>query len=435
MVPPDARPVFIHSSFRTCSTWFWAQFRQCADAMAYCEIFHEGLAVLERSQLMSLGPSLWRSGHPPMPPYNLEFAPLIGEQPGVEGFDPSMALPSFIPPGGPTGPISDAEGAYIASLIASAKACGKTPVLADTRSLGRMIGIKARFPGFHIVLYRNLFDQWCSYTDQAFFGTNYFLETINKILDLNSHDFMLRQIDELFPCENIDASYPNLFYRFVFLHLYLYSHAIGAADLFVDVNLLANDPAYRSDVERKIVEQTGLPVRLCASKIPLGFSLLKSVSRDDLSAVLRLISLLLTAVTSEASHAFIASAIADVIRQFECSHFYTQRLATAVTGLLTERDQLTAERGDLAAERDQLRTHAETLMLDARGAAERNQVLDAQRTELDRKYQKACKQLDLVSAERDSILTSRSWRIGLPLRLIGTWAGRAFSLVRRIGAR
>ena len=48
------RPVFIHSQFRTGSTWLWNKFRQDARNCCYYEPFHQDLVKLEPRR-----PYLW----------------------------------------------------------------------------------------------------------------------------------------------------------------------------------------------------------------------------------------------------------------------------------------------------------------------------------------------------------------------------------------
>ena len=52
---PDVPTVFLHSSFRTSSTWLWGKFR--ADPMRMClyEVFQERLADLTLSACLTSG--------------------------------------------------------------------------------------------------------------------------------------------------------------------------------------------------------------------------------------------------------------------------------------------------------------------------------------------------------------------------------------------
>jgi hypothetical protein len=119
-------PIFIHSSFRTSSTWIWSKFRADPGVLAYYECFHEDLDSISAAGIEALRPNHWESGHPGMDPYFREFIPLLRRKGGVAGFDRSMAFDRFFPTDGYDGSLSVAETAYVERLIAR---CGENPVL------------------------------------------------------------------------------------------------------------------------------------------------------------------------------------------------------------------------------------------------------------------------------------------------------------------
>ncbi len=186
--------IFVHSSWRTGSTYIWSCFRKSPRTVAYYEIFNEILGTLTKPQLAEMEPASWRSKHPPGSPYLLEFLPLMQDETGVDGFDPEMSYRRFIPADGCKGPVSEREVSYVSRLISHAESQKRIPVLTTSRSLGRVRGLKAAFPGLHVVLYRNSFQQWCSFTDQAFHGNPYFLDRVAEIVKLNLHDSILNLI-------------------------------------------------------------------------------------------------------------------------------------------------------------------------------------------------------------------------------------------------
>ena len=118
LVETPLTPVFIHSSWRTASTWLWSKLRPTA--MAYCEIFHEGLADCTIPNLRGNDFSRWNSKHPKGAPYFLEFASLVGKNGVVRGYDGSMATDLFLPSGGLQGELSAAERVYIDGLVENA---------------------------------------------------------------------------------------------------------------------------------------------------------------------------------------------------------------------------------------------------------------------------------------------------------------------------
>ena len=126
-----------------------------------------------------------------------------------------MALESFIPQAGLSGDLSIEEIEYVDSLIVQARRLGKQPILTDTRTLGRLWALRRHFGGVHIFLYRNLLHQWASYTEQAYEGNPYFLETIKGVIDGNQHDPFIRDLRELHPLGPPDYRSENYFWAFL----------------------------------------------------------------------------------------------------------------------------------------------------------------------------------------------------------------------------
>ncbi len=122
-------PIFIHSGWRTSSTWLWTKLRQAPTTFAYCEIFHERLETLTIDYLRENDFSRWKSKHPEGAPYFLEFAQLFDGDGTVRGFDRSMATERFIPGEGLAGALSAQERSYVAGLIDYAYARRRIPVL------------------------------------------------------------------------------------------------------------------------------------------------------------------------------------------------------------------------------------------------------------------------------------------------------------------
>jgi hypothetical protein len=108
----EAGPVvFVHSSWRTGSTFVWSRFRQDRRTMAYYEVFHESLATLKAGDVHGRTPDAWASKHPAVAPYLSEYIPLLGEEGGVRGYDPAMAYERFLPQGGIGGELTAGEHA------------------------------------------------------------------------------------------------------------------------------------------------------------------------------------------------------------------------------------------------------------------------------------------------------------------------------------
>lgn len=278
---PDVPTVFLHSSFRTSSTWLWGKFR--ADPMRLCfyEVFQEHLVDLTLSACLTTGPNSWQSGHPPGAPYLLEFMPLLRRSGGIEGYDESMAFENLIPEGGLNGGLSQPECAYLRRLITLAHSQSQQPVLSCTRSLGRAAALKREFGGVHVLLWRNLHHQWLSYAHQQELGNPYFMHTLcwslttRRITDNLGCDPILRLLllYMVSHCGNKTADWirpedcDHMYVAFTALHLHLTMAAFQAADVLVDVNrLTGGDRAHRQDVENRIASLTGRPLQLDDAK-------------------------------------------------------------------------------------------------------------------------------------------------------------------------
>ena len=397
----SAQVIFIHSSFRTGSTYLWSCFRKYPRAVAYYEIFHEILSTINKFGLLSIGPETWRSGHPPGAPYFLEFLPLIRYEGGVEGFDPGMSYRRFIPADGCGGGISATEAAYLGRLISHAEARGKIPVLTATRSLGRLRALKAALPGLHLLLYRNLFQQWCSITDQAFRGNPYFIHRISDIVRLSCHNSMINDLQQIFPIENLSVRDSNTFYTFIFLHLHLYVQTAGACDFIVDLNRLAIDSTHRDEVEKLIADQD-IVVDLSGIKNSITYSLCRLGSAADVRERLKVMGdIVIDRAPDVAGRHFGVKVLSELLEEFDNHEFHTGVLRSRLfgpEGLFTERDAALGERDAMRLERDIAGAERDGLR------AERDAALgerDAMRLER-----------DIAGAERDGLRAERDAALG-----------------------
>ncbi len=278
-------PIFIHSSWRTSSTWIWLKFRQIREAMCYYEPFHGLLATRTRDEASTIDFKSWDSNHPSTAPYSLEYLPLIRDTGGV----PAMAFQWFIPLGGLGGELRlrPLEKQYLGFLIRYAELSGKAPVLGDTRTLARIRAIKTALGGYHIFVRRNLWLQWASYLYYRRAENLYFYNTMAWIL-ANGGDRYLSYLVDYYEKQKCLSQYAGrhqsngtieghhssdwlprwlrtapdheVFGMFMALHIYLYLHAELSADLTIDVTQMARDEAYRREVERRVAERTLLPV-------------------------------------------------------------------------------------------------------------------------------------------------------------------------------
>jgi hypothetical protein len=353
------RCVFLHSSFRTGSTWLWTKFRRQPRVIAYYEIFNDSLSNLTPESLRVSSYRIWDSRHPACAPYFLEYLPLLGESGGVKGFEPAMAFARFLPL---DGELSGAERDYLRLLLAQAQARERVPVLTCTRTLGRMPALASEFPGCHILLYRNLLHQWCSYVDQQHRNNHFFINTVQETIRLNQHDPFVRSLGQLFPLDDGPQLPVNQFYCFLFLHLYLYAHAAGSADIVVDLGQLETDPIYRESIEARVAASTDLSIDLSDCRNTLSFSPQLPGPRDELADLIQVMAgCILETQPSEEGRLFLDQACADFLTEYDRHQFYTrpirkelERLSTELERCTTERDALAADRATQSAERDAL---------------------------------------------------------------------------------
>lgn len=275
--------IFLHSSFRTSSTWFWNKFRPFQETACYYEPFNDELETITSKKGAWADFSAWDSRHPPGEPYYREYLPLIQPAGGVQCYEAPFHLDWFTPIGGLRGELREDEIQYLSTLVENARYQGKTPVFGETRSLGRLFAIKHTFGGFHVFLHRNLWKQWLSYLYYRRRSNYYFYETtafimarspdpfLGDVADFyakRARQFRLHSDGEKKQTLSDDEGRYLLtqlpenhhFALFMALHIYLYLHAQLSADLTVDVTRLARDGGYRSCIEGELARGTGLEI-------------------------------------------------------------------------------------------------------------------------------------------------------------------------------
>ncbi|WP_156782115.1 hypothetical protein [Acidihalobacter aeolianus] len=157
-------PIFIHSLFRSGSTWIFEKFRASpAGYWCYQEPYHEALLQLNTNpeSLLSYSEETALSlRHPSMTaPYFREFYDIKEKLTGK--FDKCISYDSFFDP-----QTCPAIFPYTETLIAEAKG---NPVLQCCRSFGRVTPLKEQFGGTHILLWRDPVNQWLSYQINDYF--------------------------------------------------------------------------------------------------------------------------------------------------------------------------------------------------------------------------------------------------------------------------
>lgn len=165
---PFARqPIFIHSLFRSASTYFFHKFRGLGNSFTcYQEPFNETLNVINdparQGELLATA-DYEALRHPQLDlPYFHEFWTIRAQLQGL--FRPSFSYEHYFLADERQLPSEQRQ--YVAALIENA--AGR-PVLQFCRSAGRVIALREAFPGLHIHLWREPRAQWWSYKIAEYF--------------------------------------------------------------------------------------------------------------------------------------------------------------------------------------------------------------------------------------------------------------------------
>lgn len=266
----DGKAVFVYSCFRAASTWFWSRLREHRELCCYYEVFNEQLEQLSLADIPAVRPDNWRSRHPDSGPYLTEFASLLGTGRGIAGFPVESPLGNrFIGSAGIEGPLDRDVEAYLARLVENARASGRVPVITCTRMLGRAAGMRMAFSGTHILLVRNLFEQWNSVYGQLRSGNDYFLRMIFNQLNFGRRDrffsYLMSMFDgrdqECFESWMRDENADAVFCCYIVSRIYLLLITMRHCDLVVDVTGLG-DPARRAESEEALFRLLGVRIDL-----------------------------------------------------------------------------------------------------------------------------------------------------------------------------
>jgi hypothetical protein len=165
-------PVFVHSWWRTASTYVRDKLRRRDDLCCYGEPLHEVIGHLTLKIVRApVDPAVLKRLHHPAlhRTYFADYEPLLAEG---TGFHKSLSYDRyFLAPAETDTQLEQ----YLARLIDSARNRNKRAVLAFCRSSLRAAWMKQRFGGLHLALLRNPREQWGSMLEQHRQGGTYFL--------------------------------------------------------------------------------------------------------------------------------------------------------------------------------------------------------------------------------------------------------------------
>jgi hypothetical protein len=282
MSAAEATPVFIHSWWRTASTYLRVKLRENESLCCYAEPLHEVVGMLTR-QIVRAPADRARTQalhHPEMKRgYFAEYEPLLER--GIP-FHKSLSYDRYFL--GPEERDAQLE-TYLAALIESARGRGKRPVLAFCRSALRSAWMKRRFGGLHAALLREPREQWGSMLEQHGQGGTYFLAGVLAIAarlraraprafahlqcrlpDHRADSYNPHELGFYIELAKKTREY-DLYAVFVLLWLASTLQMLSVADLALDASRLSADPSARRAAEERLAAQ-GLPVDLSDMTTP-----------------------------------------------------------------------------------------------------------------------------------------------------------------------
>jgi hypothetical protein len=266
------QPVFLHSLFRTGSTYIWSKFRERPEFCCYYEPDHQVLIKVTPENLEHALTKDFDSVHHPRLDrcYLDEYRGVLRKDgPGVEFFQKSFSFDLFCLSGRERSP---AQRRYIDDLIRAAG--DRIPLLKFNRTAMRTSWFKHEYPkSLNLYLVRNPRDQWQSYF-KLFQRTGYESFFVMDLLavSVNKKQACFKPLVEQLPLlEYHDDSYDReeAFYKillgayteeekymiFYYLWLNAFFSNLLSADFVLNINLLSKDSSYRQNVHHYLQEQ------------------------------------------------------------------------------------------------------------------------------------------------------------------------------------
>jgi hypothetical protein len=198
-----------------------------------------------------------------------------------------------------------------------------------------------------VLLYRNVFQQWCSYTEQAVGGNNYFIDRLAETVRRSLHDSTLAELNALFPAENPSCDSSATFFLFLFLHLHIYTQSAGAADVIMDLNRMATDSSYRQAIEQRFAAED-VPIDFSGVGNTIAYSLCRLGPQAGVRERLKVLGdMIADRAPDPAGRAFATKVLDEFIEEYARYEFYAgglRSLLIAGDASLAPRDAMPASR-------------------------------------------------------------------------------------------
>lgn len=277
------RPIFIHSGWRTGSTYFWTKFRQQPACLGFYEPFNEMLSAMSPADVFTARHDLSALKHSDIGlPYFHEYIPLLGPS-GHPLFKLDFSYGNYF--------VIDedlpAQRAYVGSLLQQATRMRQLPVLGFVRSLGRVGWFKRRFdPGVNIVVVRSPVGQWMSARQMARQHDHEFFDPMQALIlahargsaavaEQAQHFGLPRLETHPLPAAisltrdlALKAAPADRFRMFAALYILSYLAALPHADLVVDMDRLSAEPAYQVETADAVRRLTGVALDFSDAQMP-----------------------------------------------------------------------------------------------------------------------------------------------------------------------
>jgi hypothetical protein len=299
------RPIFIHSLFRTGSTYIWNKFRGNGAFHCFYEPFHQELALLGSESSYRWGSEPRQAeviGHPLLDrEYMHEYRHLlVPGKPGVPHFRKSFSFDDFF-----RLDRHPRQKKYIEHLLAHAPA--GIPLLQFNRSAMRVAWFKKYFPGaFHVYQLRDprqQFNSFLSLRDKAYIDIFLTMNLLTVGVNMRSNR-LCKELGRRLPLSEFHAgsfSREEEFYRRSLSYLsrgehYLVHYAIWfaallenlvTADLLLNIDVLSSDESYRHAVSRRFAEAAGERIDFsdaACPHVPVHFMPEDEISRIEAEA-------------------------------------------------------------------------------------------------------------------------------------------------------
>jgi hypothetical protein len=160
-------------------------------------------------------------------------------------------------------------------------------------------------------------------------------------------------IGEFFGDRKSRCNDERTFLTFAVLHLYLYAHALDAADIVIDVNALTADPACGREVSSQIEAATGIRIDLSDCRQSFDGAIFDCQSKVGfVDTIEQFVKIIATYDVSPAAMERVNRMKDDMLAEWERSEFYSSRIRSQ---LVDRSARLEVDLQRCAAEYDELR--------------------------------------------------------------------------------